>query len=166
LLRARYDDQFVILEFDYNRDISHIERVFISWVIYGQKPSPYHYAIEVEPPLWASEASRDLGHDPIRWDKYYAGGQIQNDWIDLRVMLIAVTAKASSPAVPHLELRRLRIAQVTDHVDLISQGWLDSNRADWALGADIRLTRNFSAKLLYGSNNFEWSVGFRTYLNR
>jgi len=166
VVRGWFTDQFFLFELEQNLETNFTDRIFMSWLAYGQDPDfPVNILLKIRPPMYASETSRRLGHDPVRWDEYYVGVHFLTDWADARLLLFGVSPNSSVRTNPHLELRRLRITHVSDQIDFIARGFADPNRLELEAGVDFQLFRNFNAKVLYGTNNLNWSVGFSTRIN-
>lgn len=167
VVRGSFTNQFFRFEMDQDLETEFTDSIFFGWLAYGQDTdSPYQLAIKIEPPMWESEVSRNLGHDPIRGDKYYGGFQYLTDWIDVRLFPLAISPQKESNPRPHLELRQWRVARLHKRIDLITRGRVDLESFDFAAGADLRLTNNFSGKVLYGTEGLQWSISFKTVINR
>lgn len=166
ILRGFFTNDFFLFELEYNLQNRFTDKVVFSWLAYGQNPKdPWNLYLMVEPAMWESEISRELGHEPIRPDRFYAGVHWLKDWADVRVAAFAASSDGSK-AYPFIELRQLRLARLNHRFDFIAKGFLSQEQSRWAAGFDYTLNRNLDAKLLYGSDNLEWSVSFRTVLNR
>jgi hypothetical protein len=169
LLRGYFTNQFFRYEHDYNLDTNFTDKIFFSWLAYGQDPSlPWNIAIEVVPPMWESEASRALGHEPIRETEFRAGAHYLDENLDARLMWPFVHSIEGHFPKWYFELRRLEIARINNSINLIARGRADPDRIDFAFGGEFKLPLNFTGRVYYGTNDndFEWSVSYKTYFNR
>jgi hypothetical protein len=167
LIRTGFTNEFFHFELDYDLEVKYADKILFSWLAYGQDPrSPWDIALEIEPAMWESEISRELGHDPIRYDKFYVGVRYFADWVDARLFPFGIATDTSEKVYPHLDLRRLHLARINNRTDLIVRGYASTDELNWAAGVDIKLPWSLNAKLLYGSQNFEWAIGYSTVINR
>lgn len=162
---GNFFDGILFLEYDYDLDLWATDQILMTYPLF----SPGIESIDdrlrggflLQPPIWEHEISRRLGHQPIRLDQYYWATQYRCRWIDARAY-IPIIYDGRRPNRPIIDLSEVKLLKINRRLGIIARGYTDFRDWDFDLGLSGRLG-SLEAKIY---SDLEWSVGFRTTVNR